>query len=392
MLSLAPVFDNINFDGGNLSSDGGAILLLQYLHQIHLRDKLSKIPFNDQRQLPVFSNIDILSQLIGKNLLGYFNQSDQSVLNDDPLLSRYFSACSQPTISRFFDRVVNETNVVFKEEVTLMACKHVNKHVNAPIIDADSTLLETLLRTGSAYSANGIIEELQTVFAHLYNRGNIRFRGDSAFYNTDLMQYLEEEEVAYYIRAKSFTALRRAIVEDMAFNDIDWMEYTPNNPYYGEIRYNVANTGILRRIVYKAYSVREDGQISFIPTVYGVVTNDEITAPRRVMDFYEKRGDSELFTKEFKNDFDGKHLSHTNFFENEIQFLISAISYNIFHIFQNIVLKGNDALMTMNSFRLKFQKIAVKVTSHARKLKLSFSSAYQYRWQFMKYWNAVLQI
>ena len=426
MLSQAPVFDNINFNGGNLSSDGGAILLLQYLHQIHLRDKLSKIPFNDQRQLPVFSNIDILSQLIGKNLLGYFNQSDQSVLNDDPLLSRYFSACSQPTVSRFFDRVVNETNVVFKEEVTLMACKHVNKHVNAPIIDADSTLLETygnqeasafihhyqevgyhpilinefnsklllsaLLRTGSAYSANGIIEELQTVFAHLYNRGNIRFRGDSAFYNTDLMQYLEEEEVAYYIRAKSFTALRRAIVEDMAFNDIDWMEYTPNNPYYGEIRYNVANTGILRRIVYKAYSVREDGQISLIPTVYGVMTNDEDAAPRRVMDFYEKRGASELFTKEFKNDFDGKHLSHANFFENEMQFLISAISYNIFHIFQNTILKGNDALMTMNSFRLKFQKIAVKVTSHARKLKLSFSSAYQYRWQLMKYWNAVLQI
>ena len=214
MLSQAPVFDNINFNGGNLSSDGGAILLLQYLHQIHLRDKLSQMPFNDQRHLPAFSNIDILSQLIGKNLLGYFNQSDQSVLNDDPLLSRYFSACSQPTVSRFFDRVGNETNVVFKEEVTLMACKHVNKHVNAPIIDADSTLLETygnqeasafihhyqevgyhpilinefnsklllsaLLRTGSAYSANGIIEELQTVFAHLYNRGNIRFRGDSA--------------------------------------------------------------------------------------------------------------------------------------------------------------------------------------------------------------------
>ncbi|MBR2761985.1 MAG: transposase, partial [Solobacterium sp.] len=87
-----------------------------------------------------------------------------------------------------------------------------------------------------------------------------------------------------------------------------------------------------------------------------------------------------------------KHLSHANFFENEMQFLISAISYNIFHIFQNTILKGNDALMTMNSFRLKFQKIAVKVTSHARKLKLSFSSAYQYRWQFMKYWNAVLQI
>lgn len=75
-----------------------------------------------------------------------------------------------------------------------MACRYVNKHVGAPIIDADSTLTETysaqegsayihhfdeigfhplminefnpklllstLLRTGAAYSSNGIIGEL----------------------------------------------------------------------------------------------------------------------------------------------------------------------------------------------------------------------------------------
>ncbi len=123
-----------------------------------------------------------------------------------------------------------------------------------------------------------------------------------------------------------------------------------------------------------------------------MVTNDEEKSPKRAMDFYEKRGASENFTKELKDDFDAKHLSHSNFFENEMQFLISAISYNIFHLFQNAVLTGNDAIMTMNSFRMKFQKIAVKVTTHARKLKLSFSGAYLHNRQFMKYWNTVLQI
>ena len=427
MLVQPPVFDNIDFKGGNLSSDGGAILLLQYLHRIHLRDKICQIPFNDHRVLPAYSNTDILSQLIAKNLLGYFNQADQSYLQDDPLLSLYFSACSQPTVSRFFDRVCNQTNVVFKEAITLMACKYVNNHVQDPILDADSTLavtygnqeasafihhynevgyhpllinefnskllLSALLRTGASYSSNGIIGELQTVLAHLYNRGNIRFRGDSAFYDTSLMEFLEGEEITYYIRAKSFTALRRAIVEDMVMNDINWMDYSANNPYYGEIRYDIANCGVTRRIVYKAYiTVNENGQISYIPAVYGMVTNDEEKSPKRAMDFYEKRGASENFTKELKDDFDAKHLSHSNFFENEMQFLISAISYNIFHLFQNAVLTGNDAIMTMNSFRMKFQKIAVKVTTHARKLKLSFSSAYLHNRQFMKYWNTVLQI
>ena len=254
-------------------------------------------------------------------------------------------------------------------------------------------LLSPLLRTGSSYSSNGIIAELQTIFAHMYNRGNIRFRGDSAFYDTDLMEFLEGEEITYYIRAKGFLALKRTIAEDMIFKGVDWMDYSANKPYYGEIRYNIANTGLYRRIAYKAYpAVREDGQLSLVPVVYGVVTNDEDRSPKKVMDFYEKRGASENYTKEFKDDFDGKHLSHSNFFENEMQFLISAISYNIFHIFQNKVLTGSDALMTMNSFRMKFQKIAVKITSHARKIILSFSSAYQHCWQFLKYWNKVLQI
>ena len=210
MLNNIPCFDKINFNGGNLSSDGGSILLLQFLHNTSLSDKLSDIPFNDNRKRPVYSNADILYQLISRVLLGYFRQDDQKVLNEDPLLSKYFAACSQPTVSRFFDRVTSHTNVVLKDILTRMACDHVNRNVEAPIIDADSTLTETYgsqeassfihhyaevgyhplvinefnskvllssrLRAGSSYSSNGIIEELQTIFPYLYNRGNIHFR------------------------------------------------------------------------------------------------------------------------------------------------------------------------------------------------------------------------
>ncbi len=245
---------------------------------------------------------------------------------------------------------------------------------------------------GAAYSSNGIIGELQTILAHMYNRGNIRFRGDSAFYDTELLKYLESEEIRYYIRAKSTTSLRRTIFEDIVSKDIEWLSYTSAKPYYGEIRYSISGSKTERRIVYKAYSVREDGQLMLLPTIYGMVTNDDVRTPKEAMDFYEERGASENFTKEFKNDFDGKHLSHSNFYENAMEFLISDISYSIFHLFQNTVLTGKDNLMTMNSFRMKFQKVAVKVAHHARKITLSFSSAYQHRRLFMKYWNLVLKM
>lgn len=427
MLTNTPVFDNINFNGGNLSSDGGSILLLHFMSKIRLADQLSEIPFYDLRDLPVYSNTDILYQLISRTLLGYFNQADQKILREDPILSKYFTACSQPTVSRFFDRVCNHTNVVFKDILTRMACDHVNKHIEAPVIDADSTLAETYgtqeasafihhygevgyhplvinefhsklllssrLRTGSSYSSNGIVEELQTVFSYLYNRGNIRFRGDSAFYDTELLDFLEDNEITYYIRAKGFTALRRAVIEDMVCKEIDWMEYDHNKPYYGEMYYQIGTKSKkVHRILYKAYSIEENGQMSLLPTVYAIVTNDMKCSSYEGMLFYEQRGASENFTKELKNDFDAGHLSHSDFLENEMEWLISSMAYNLFHLFQNVILTGSDQTITMNTFRLQFQKIAVKITSHARKLVLSFSSAYNSQRRFMNYWNLVLQI
>lgn len=73
-------------------------------------------------------------------------------------------------------------------------------------------------------------------------------------------------------------------------------------------------------------------------------------------------------------------------------FLISSFAYNLFHIFQQTILESNDQKMRMNTYRMKYQKIAVKVIRHAREIALSFSSAYKHQHSFKNYWNKVLQI
>ena len=55
-------------------------------------------------------------------------------------------------------------------------------------------------------------------------------------------------------------------------------------------------------------------------------------------------------------------------------------------------IKNKDKKITMNTFRMYYQKIAVKVIKHAREYTLSFSSSYNRQKTFIKYWNAVLQI
>lgn len=425
MIQTNSLFDKINFNGGNLSSDGGSILLSQFLKKINLKKLLDSIPFVDLRHLPVYSNTNILFQQIIKCLLGYNDQSDQKILINDPLLSLKSLICSQATVSRFYDRVSLNTTNEFKKIITQLAYDFVNTNIDDSILDADSTmvttcgnqeasayihhyqkngyhplvineyhsklLLSSLLRTGSAYSSNGIIEELEQIFTQLNNTGNIRFRGDSAFYRRDLFKYLENNQVTYYIRVKNFKKNIRESVMDMVINQADWNDFDYTEPYYGEYTIQINKTK-KRRIVYKAFHLEKGGMLQLVPMVYCIITNDFEKSPKGAMDFYEARGNSENFTKELKDDFNGGNPSHKEFVKNEMDFLISSLAYNLYHVFQQTILEEKDQTIRMNTYRLKYQKIAVKVIQHARQVTLSFSSAYKNKTQFTQYWNKVLQI
>lgn len=425
MIQTNSLFDKINFNGGNLSSDGGSILLSQFLKKINLKKLLDSIPFVDLRHLPVYSNTNILFQQIIKCLLGYNDQSDQKILINDPLLSLKSLICSQATVSRFYDRVSLNTTNEFKKIITQLAYDFVNTNIDDPILDADSTmvttcgnqeasayihhyqengyhpliineyhsklLLSSLLRTGSAYSSNGIIEELEQIFTQLNNTGNIRFRGDSAFYRRDLFKYLENNQVTYYIRVKNFKKNIRESVMDMVINQVDWNDFDYTEPYYEEYTIQINKTK-KRRIVYKAFHLEKGGMLQLVPMVYCIITNDFEKSPKEAMDFYEARGNSENFTKELKDDFNGGNPSHKEFVKNEMDFLISSLAYNLYHVFQQTILEEKDQTIRMNTYRLKYQKIAVKVIQHARQVTLSFSSAYKNKTQFTQYWNKVLQI
>lgn len=425
MIQTNSLFDKINFNGGNLSSDGGSILLSQFLEKINLKKLLDSISFVDLRHLPVYSNTNILFQQIIKCLLGYNDQSDQKILINDPLLSLKSLICSQATVSRFYDRVSLNTTNEFKKIITQLAYDFVNTNIDDSILDADSTmvttcgnqeasayihhyqengyhpliineyhsklLLSSLLRTGSAYSSNGIIEELEQIFTQLNNTGNIRFRGDSAFYRRDLFKYLENNQVTYYIRVKNFKKNIRESVMDMVINQVDWNDFDYTEPYYREYTIQINKTK-KRRIVYKAFRLEKGGMLQLVPMVYCIITNDFEKSPKEAMDFYEARGNSENFTKELKDDFNGGNPSHKEFVKNEMDFLISSLAYNLYHVFQQTILEEKDQTIRMNTYRLKYQKIAVKVIQHARQVTLSFSSAYKNKTQFTQYWNKVLQI
>lgn len=131
-------------------------------------------------------------------------------------------------------------------------------------------------------------------------------------------------------------------------------------------------------------------QQELIPVIYAVVTNDTEYDAKYVMNFYEARGASENFNKELKNDFNAGTLSHESFNTNDFEFLIKSLAYNLYHIFQMEVLEKDDQNLMMNTFRIRYQKIAAKVIHHARQMNLSFSSAYRNQNTFLRYYNKVV--
>ena len=113
-----PIFNtkNINFNGGNISSEGGIILLLEYIRNRHFMSYIKKLPFNDHRKLITHSNSSIIYQMLIRTFLGYYAQSGQEVLQNDPLLAKYINPCSQSTVSRLYDRVTRHTTIDLKEK------------------------------------------------------------------------------------------------------------------------------------------------------------------------------------------------------------------------------------------------------------------------------------
>ncbi len=427
---------NISFNGGNLSSDTGAILPLDFITSNSLLQPFADLPFSDERQSCKGrnSNFSLMSQQIFKYLLGYSSQADQEVLAKDPILCQYFQGISsQSSVSRFFSRVCEDTNNAFWQIFMNQACQFISANQDDILLDADSTKTDTYgkqegsawihhysqvgshpfvineyntralvgawLRPGSTYSA----DEAEPIMAEVLKRlpdytadgrmRDIKFRGDAAFFSGDLMNLFEERSnpVGYAIRAKGTGRLEGLCqdVYDSSSHEED-STYTSARPFYGELRYQMSNSSKSRRVCFKLYFTEEEdkkgqAQLLLIPHIFAVITNLEAMTPEQIINFYCQRGNSENYTKELKSDFMANTLSHRSFEANAFEFLLKCLAYNLFRFFQFRVMEGTDQNITVRSFRSRYQKVASRLSRHAKSFHLKIASSFRHAQRFMHY-------
>ena len=234
----------VDFNGGDLSSDAGLLLIREFAAKIGLIKQIkSTFKTNDKASFRLHTDEANLMQVIYQIISSYFEDDCADELTHDPVFNAIpdkSTLASQPTLSRFYNRLDDDTLKQFEQINQKM--REIVYSVKAPehiLFDLDSTLLNTYghqegegfnyhyqahgyhpllcydgltgdllkaeLRNGTTYcskDADQIMTPLMEEYRKKYPSLPIYLRGDSGFAAPSLYMACEENDCKYAIRLK----------------------------------------------------------------------------------------------------------------------------------------------------------------------------------------------
>ncbi|MFZ3005226.1 MAG: IS1380 family transposase [Phenylobacterium sp.] len=187
------------------------------------------------------------------------------------------------------------------------------------------------------------------------------FRGDAAYANPGIYEFLEAEGYKYTVRLPA-----NAVLQDR----IGWLLKRPvGRPprdvrrYYASFSYQAASWNKARRVVAKV----EWRPGELYPRVGFIVTNIS-RPPERVTLFYNQRGAAEQHIKEGKNAIVWTRLSCRRFAANAVRLQLHALAYNLANFLRTLTLPNEVSHWSMTTLRDRLVKIGAKVVRHGRSI------------------------
>jgi hypothetical protein len=216
------------------------------------------------------------------------------------------------------------------------------------------------LRSGNVHSADGWRAVLEPVVARYRDTvKRLYFRGDAAFANPEIYEFLEGERMGYAIRRPANRVLQ------------DKIGYLLKRPvgrpshevrrYYASFSYQAQSWNKSRRVVAKV----EWHPSELYPRVGFIVTNLARPA-ERVVAFYNQRGTAEQWIKEGKGAIKWTRLSCRTFAANTVRLQLHALAYNLGNFMRTLAMPKAAEPWSLTSLREKLIKIGAKVVSHGR--------------------------
>jgi len=428
--SFAPHFSRrveAGFTAGQVSSDGGALLLRAVDGQINLLGRLAGC-FIDGRspQLVVHQLSEMLAQRIYGLALGYEDLCDHEQLRSDPLLGLLSGKrkleeplAGKSTLNRL--ELVGRTGRYHKISYSagsidrLLVDLYMESHAAPPaeiVLDLDATdipvyghqperffhgyydsycylplyifagdqLLCARLRPANQDAAAGAVEEVQRIVEPLRRRWpnlKIVLRADSGFCREALMAWCEANQVDYVFGLPRNTRLRRIIGAPMHQAQVQHQATGQPARLFAEFEYRTRKSWSQpRRVVAKAEYLAKGENPRFVVTS---LTAEQWSAQELYEKFYCARGEMENRIKEQMCLF-ADRLSTDEMKGNQLRLYFSALAYTLVEALRRLALTGTEwAQAQVDTIRRKLFKIGAIVHLSVRRIRLQMSSAYPWK-------------
>lgn len=421
----------INFDGGELSSDSGLFLMKEFLSAIGLTKILENtFRTTDMAKYRIHNDIDNLLQSLYQIFAGYFEDDRADDLRNEPVMTACLekdALASQPTMSRFFNRMDADTlkqfNAILKQlRKTLY---EMEGRPGTVLFDLDTTLLNAYgkqegaawnfhygeegyhpqlcyngltgdliraeLRDGTDYCSKDVASFMEPVFHEFtvdYPFTNLFVRGDSGYAAPELYMACEKYGAQYAIRLKANQVLyKEAGVLDQQLYEQTREDTVSYAVVYGDFIYQAGSWDIPRRVTVKIEKPADSMEHRFT----FIVTN-MTASPEFVVNFYCGRGQMENFIKECKKDFDFSAVSSSSKVVNANRLQVHVLAYNLINMMRRLVFPDSLKRLRMESIRIKLIKIASRVVRHGRKIIFRLCSSNPYKQEFTQIMQNILNL
>ena len=424
------------FDGGQVTSDAGALLLGAANRALGLVRRLAGC-FTDGRapELVEHTVETMLMQRICGLALGYEDLVDHDELRHDPVLAalagklearrkdcaplagkstlnRLEHAPLVPScyhkidhdgaaIERLFVELFLEAHKTPPEEITLdldatddplhghqegrFFHGYYDCYCYLPLyVFCGRHLLAAKLRRSNIDASAGAVEEVARIVDQIrarWPRVKIMLRANSGFARDELMAWCEANAVDYVFGLARNERLVGAIAEDLAAAAAESLAKSGPARRFADFFWRTLDSwSRARRVVAKAEHLPRGANPRFVVTSLAAGT---IAARTLYEDVYCARGAVENRIKEQQLDLFADRTSAATMRANQLRLWLASFAYVLLEALRRIGLRHTQfASATCGTIRLKLLKIGAQVRKSVRRIKVAMASAFPYQAEY----------
>lgn len=412
------------FDGGAITSNGGAVLLAGADRGLRLAERLAAC-FTDLRVADAITHAlpDLLRQRVFGIALGYEDLIDHDALRFDPALAAVIDKpggvlAGKSTLNRLehagkigqdrHHKLDHDTAAIERLFVDLF----LEAHSEAPtriVIDLDATddplygeqegrhfhgyydcycylplyifcgrhLLAAKLRSSANDATDGATDEVARIVGHIrerWPRTTIVIRADSGFCRDDLMTWCEDNGVQYVLGLAGNERLVAKIKPEIKAAERKAKRTGQPARVFADFHYRTRKSwSAKRRVVGKAEFTNGSANPRFIVTNVHPAFGSARFLYETV---YCARGEMENRLKECQGDLFADRTPTPTMRANQLRLWLSSLAYVLMCAVRRIGLAGTKLeRATCGTIRLALLKIGARVTISVRRVKLAFASS-----------------